>query len=246
MNKLILSSLLYIVCYQSFGQSKDSKEDPISVSTKFLQDEHTTRFKEHSNLYNGPEYIDYSRKYFLKTGHQFFFSDSPQQGAVYYNGRYFPNVNLWYDLVLDQVVLLHPSTSYTPRLVDEHVSSFLIDGRRFLRLISDSITNNNIQTGYYQVLVDNNIQILAKRVKLFNERLEQGNKNVEFYSKDKYYLRKNNLYYLIYNKSSILKYMTDHEKEIQKFIKSNQLKFSKKSRELDIIELAEYYNTLPS
>ncbi|WBA41422.1 hypothetical protein [Hymenobacter canadensis] len=244
MTKCLFALAFCFVHYEGFSQVTGNPEDASALSIRVLENENTSHFKAHPNLYNGPEYIDYSRKYFLKTGHQFFISDSPQRGTVFYNGRHFPDVNLWYDLVLDQVVLLHPSTSYTPRLVDEHVQSFLIDGRRFLRLVADSATGKAIQTGYYQVLIDSNIQVVAKRVKLISERLEQGNKNADFYSKDRYFLRKNNLYYPIDSKASIVKHMADHEKEIQKFIKANRLGFSKKTRELDIIELADYYNSL--
>jgi hypothetical protein len=134
--------------------------------------------------------------------------------------------------------------SYTLRLVNENVLFFTIDNRRFIRLTSDSTGNKPLQNGYYQDLINGNIQILVKRTKLFNERLEQGNKNIEFYSKDKFFLQKNNMYYIIDTKSSILKHMIDHEKEMQNFIKTNKLKFNKASREIDIIKITEYYNSL--
>lgn len=244
MKRYIVFFILYFTKLWGFGQAIGIDLDATSLSIQTLRSEYSSRFKARTNLYNGPEYTNYTQTYFHKIGHQFFISDSPQRGTVYYNEQQFSDITLCYDVVLDQVVLLHPSTSFTPRLVNEHVRFFVIDGRRFVRLVADSATGKILHTGFYQLLVDSTVQVIAKRIKLFTERLEKGNKNIEFYSQDKFFLRKNNLYYSIDTKSSMTKHMIDHEKEILQFIKYNRLKFNKGSRETSIVRLAEYYNSL--
>ena len=72
------------------------------------QQQYATSFGAHAELYNGPEYLDYSSRYHTKSGHPFFLVPEQQPGAVSYNGHNFTDILLTYDVVLDQLVLSPP------------------------------------------------------------------------------------------------------------------------------------------
>lgn len=198
-----------------------------------------------SQLYNGPEYLDYSKRFRIRTGHQFFASPTPLPGSVYYNDHYFSGLQLAYDAVLDQVVLGVPSSPLTLRFINDNVRYFTLDGHRFVRIVADSTTADVLRTGFYEVLVDSTVQVLAKRAKRMQERAEQQYINAEFTVTDKLFIKKAGRYYPVSSKSSVTRLFADRSKEIQQYAQEHKLKFGKATREAAVVQLAAYYCSLP-
>jgi len=233
---LLISALS--ATHQVLGQTTDT---PLAASLLAAQQQYTRTFAVHPQLYNGPEYIDYAKRYKVQNGHQFFLSPDKQEGNIYYNDHAFTGLQLQYDIVLEQLMLQHSSSPLTFRLINENVRNFTIDGHRFVRLMADSTKSPLIQTGYYEVLVDSTVQLLAKRVKQMSEKIEQGVIEVEFLPADKLFIRKADGYYAISKKRSVTQLFADHGKEVQKYIQDHKLRFKKASREADIVQLTRYY-----
>jgi hypothetical protein len=206
---------------------------------------YTDAFFAHPQLYNGPEYIDYSKPYHERTGHQFYYSAEKQPGSVNYNGHRFNDLQVAYDIVHDQVVLSPPSSPLTMRLISEKVESFTLDGRQFIRLVADSSQSSVIRTGYYEVLLDTGVQVLAKRTKRMQEHLAQQFLNVEFIGRDFFFIRKAGAYHPVNRKSSVMRLFSDHGKEMQEYSKAQKLSFKKAKFEASIVQLASYYSSLP-
>lgn len=217
----------------------------LAASVAALQNQYTQSFAGHPQLFNGPEYVDYARHYRPVTGHQFFLSPERHPGSVNYNEHEFTNVRLAYDLVLDQVVLSPPNSPLSLRLVNENVRRFTIDGHQFQRLVADSTSAGVIRTGYYEVLVDSSVQVLAKRSKRMQERIVQPTVAVEFTAADRLFIKKSGVYYPIKRKSTAMKLFSDKNKELQKFIQQNKLVFKKARFEASLVQLARYYCSLP-
>jgi hypothetical protein len=220
---------------------------PIALAPAMAAARHqyAASFGTHPELYNGPEYLDYSRRYHTVKGHQFFLSTAPQPGAVAYNGHDFQNISLAYDVVLDHVVLSPPQSPLTLRLLDEKVRGFTISGHRFVRLAADSATRSIIRTGYYEELLGGPVQVLARRMKTQQEHISQAHVDVEFTAVDKLFVRKAGQYYAVSSKSSVLRLMADRGKEVQKYAQEHKLRFNKAQREASVLALATYYASLP-
>lgn len=223
-----------------------ASEALVSNTVETVQRQYNSSFGAHPQLYNGPEYIDYARRYHAQIGHQFFLVPGLQSGDVYYNNHYFPNVRLNYDVVLDQVVLPQPTSPLTLRLVNEWVRSFTIDGHRFIRLVADSTAGSVIRTGYYEVLADSRVQLLAKRAKRTQEQLSERLIDIEFSLMDRLFVKKAGRYYPVSSKSAVVRVFADRDKEVQQFIQSNKLKFNKAQLEASVARLTQYYNGLPA
>ncbi|MFD2719362.1 hypothetical protein ACFST9_11600 [Hymenobacter monticola] len=209
------------------------------------QQQYTTSFALSSQLYNGPEYIDYARRYHAQTGHQFFDQPTRQPGAVFYNGHYFPGLLLTYDVVRDQIVLSPPRSPLSLRLINENVRSFSVNNHRFVRLVADSANSHVIQTGYYEVLLDSTVQVLARRSKRLQEQIVQRNIDVEFLPQDQLFINKAGTYYAIGRKTALLRVFADRAKEVQDYAKAQKLSFKKARLEASTVELARYYSGLP-
>ncbi|MDB5266983.1 MAG: hypothetical protein JWP58_23 [Hymenobacter sp.] len=229
----------------AFSQSAAPDAD-LATSVAAAQQLYAASFPAHSQLYSGPEYVDYAKRYRTSTGHQFFALPTRQPGSVYYNDHYFSNLQLAYDEVLEQVVLGLPNSPLTLRLINENVRYFTINGHRFARVVADSATARTIRTGYYEVLVDSTVQVLAKRMKRMQEHIEQHDTNVQFTDVDKFFIKKDGRYYPVSSKSAVMRVFADHSQEVQKYVREHKLKFGKKERVAAVVELATYYSGLPA
>ena len=198
--------------------------------------------RDEKHVFNGKEYFNYD-KYYMK-GHQFYKSNEEQEGAIYYEGSWYTNVPMLYDIVLDQLVIPEPTGSLYFKLENKKVNFFNLHGHRFTRLVPDSAGPAGISAGFYDLLLDGKIQVIAKRKKnLFEEPTSRGMEG-EFTLADKFYILKDNTYYQVAKKKSVLEKFPDKKKELQKYIRTQRLGFKGTSREAALIQLVAYYNSL--
>ncbi|OUJ71634.1 hypothetical protein [Hymenobacter crusticola] len=224
--------------YPAWSQTTDI---PLAASLDALQQQYNSSLAVNPQLYNGPEYVDYAKRYTTTVGHQFFLSPDKHSGSVYYNNHYFAGLQLRYDVVLSQLLIQHATSPFTLKLINENLWQFTIDGHRFTRLVADS-SAASLPTGFYEVLVDSStVQLLAKRAKQLEEKIAQGEIQAEFRPIDKLFVRKAGVYYLVNKKRSVTQLFADHSKEVQKYIQDHKLRFKKAQRETDIVLLTRYY-----
>lgn len=231
------------------ARSQPSSTPPardLTAAVVAAQQQYNASFAGLPQLYNGPEYIDYSQRYKERFGHQFFDVPEPQSGSVDYNGHQFPNIQLAYDVVRDQVVVPVTNSPLTLRLVNEHVRAFTINEHRFVRVVADSSMGPAIGTGHYEVLVDSCVQVVAKRTKRLHEQLAQRAINAEFVEADRYFIQKAGVYYAVSSKATVVRAFAGHSRELQQFVRAQALKFNKKEFNRSLVRLARYYCSLPA
>jgi hypothetical protein len=211
-----------------------------------LQQRYNESLGSSPELISGPEYADKTLRYHRREGFPYFLQPDPQPGSVYYNNHPFSQQQLAYDVLLDQVVLQFPGSPYRLRLLNERVRSFTIGPHQFVRLVADSASGNVLRTGFYEVLTEGPVQVLARRAKRLQEKREQDFINAELIVTDKLFVKKADRFYPITNKSSLLRLLADRGKDVQKYGQAHKLKFNKKHLEASAVELARYYNDLPT
>ncbi|RFP66249.1 hypothetical protein D0N36_04315 [Hymenobacter lapidiphilus] len=198
-----------------------------------------------SLLYNGPEYVNYAMRYAARAGHQFFLTPELRPGNVFYYQQSFAGLQLRYDVVLDQVVLEQPTSPLTLRLVNEKLDRFTIADHSFERLQADSTAGGLPATGYYEVLAEGPVRLLARRTKRKQERVEGRIVTVEFILTDRLYASKAGRSYSVNSKSAVLKLLADREPEVRAFMRERKLKLLKNQFEKVALVLVNYYNQLP-
>jgi hypothetical protein len=221
-----------------------SPEARLPAAAEALRQEYATASVNNPYLYSGPEYADYTRKYHLRTGHQFYLLPDVLPGTANYNDREFANVRLQYDLVRDQVVLSQPGNPLKLRFIDEKVRAFSIDGHHFVRLVADSANTGIIRTGYYELLADGLVQVLAKRTKTMYEHVNRPYIDVSFTESNRLFMQKGGRYYAVGSKGKALRLLADHGPEVQQYLKEHPLRFGTADRENAVVELTRYYNEL--
>ena len=249
--KFLLTTLVGCLPLLSFNyaaRGQNASASPPSFATEAsaaVQQLYRTTTAIPAQLYNGPQYVDYSLRYSEQKGHQFFLDTEPQLGDVTYRQQPFRNLLLRYDIVLDQVVLGLPESPLLMRLLGEQLPQFTIAGHSFVRVVADSTVGNVLNTGYYEVLHDGRVQLLARRAKRKQDRIVNKARTVEFIPTDKLFARKDGVYYPLKSASAALKLFADRQAEVQTYMQQNKVKLRKSHFENTMGVLVDFYNQLP-
>lgn len=242
---IIAISIFYFVLEPSAlfaQQTKDPIDERIQnafVNTIAIYD---SEIGSNSMVNTGNSYFD---SFTGIKGHQYFLNDYWEEGSVVYEGHFFDSIYLKYDINQDQLLIEHfNSDGYLSpiQLYRSKVSSFELMGYSFIWLKKDTISN--LRTGYYNhVYKSRDLEILIKRKKLIVSTNEIGAIGEKFIESDKYYIKKDNLYYQVKKKNSIIKVFSDRKKEIKNFIKRNNFRF-KINPDNQLVEVVAYYDSL--
>ena len=191
-----------------------------------------------AHLYNGPLYPPYDRPF--TEGHQYFLNDSFNTGDVFYDGLLYTGQPLKYDVIRDELVLLHYNQAYPINLLKEKVAWFSFAGHFFIKITADTSLNFPGDGFYDQLFVSKEIQFLAKRRKLIQEMSSRATIETRPYNRVSYFIVKDGKYHTLRNKKTLMNLMRDKKNEVQEFIKRNGLRF-KTSFEEDVRKTVQFY-----
>jgi hypothetical protein len=151
-------------------------------------------------------------------------------------------MKLYYNLVTDDVIIPNYHGNAFITLSREKVNSFTIGDHVFVAL--NGMQSSGIATeGFYEVLFDGEPGLYARREKRLD--LGTGSEEAKYIQLNTYFLRKNNIFYRVEDKSSLLDLLKDQEDLLKKFIRANKLKFKvKKDLESSLVLTTKYYSRL--
>lgn len=224
--------LLHTATFNCYAQITDTAF--VSASIAEAKRIYTARVLGESLLYNGTDYGEYVP---LKDEHPFYLSDDWIYGSVIYDGQFYDNIMLQYDIAADQLVIESHMYGAQIQLIKSKVHSFTLEDRKFINLSSSSMK------GFYEVLYDGETKVLAKRIKRLQERISSSEITREFEEKNKYYLLANDEYVVVRNKKSVLKVLRGHKKELQQKYQAKNIN-AKKQPERQIVVLAELNDSI--
>lgn len=191
------------------------------------------------HLYTGKEYIKPSVN--IK-GHPFFETDQMQSGEIFYDGTFYENVPLQYDIASQEVVINRYNSNEAIQLPNEKIKYFLFDGKRFENIFSIEGKDENVKSTIYEIMSSGKASVLIKRIKKIKNGL-RAEDPASFVEEDEFYVRKEKNLYTINDKGSVMEAFGDKKDLIKTFIRKNKLRF-KKNTEKELIITAEYYSTL--
>jgi len=194
-----------------------------------------------THLFNGSEYIFNNHGV---TGHPFFAAGQPVKGNIFYDGTLYPNVSISYDLSRDEVFINNnPGQDFNLKLITERIGYFSILNHVFIRIAQDNnIKGYSPSTGFYDLLYNGKIIVLAKRRKQI-EQAFKAEDSLKFVQYNEYLIKKNNIYYTVDSKRSLMNVFQDQKDKVKKYFRKSNLDF-KKNPENAIVKTAEYYGQL--
>lgn len=190
-------------------------------------------------LYNGRAWRNL---YTSIRGDQFLFSDKFLTGSVRTGGLFFSNQMLKYDIYNDEILLV-TTKKIVLQLNKENVDSFNLEygGKtyNFRRLDADSL---NSLSGYVRILYRGNSSLLIKYSKEILS-LAVENKYDLFSQVERIYLFREGKSYRLKGKGDLLNLLNDRKQQVHSFIRSNNIRISRKDPE-SFIPVLEYYDGL--
>lgn len=241
---LLLATLTLVLRNSfSFGQVASLDSTWIDRSRQNSIALYSGSIRDQSLLFNGVEYKSIPDPYH---GFPFFGSEYIEEGSIQYEGELYTNIPIQYDIVNDLLIMEHYDQKGYVSMIkprQEKISYFQLMGHTFVRISGDSTTD--LRTGYYDLLYDGNVKILAKRKKNISQMASGGQLDVSFFEKNSYYLMKNGKYYSIRNKGSVMKALQDKRKSLNQFVNKNKTKVDfTADREGAMITLATQYDKI--
>jgi hypothetical protein len=224
------------------AQSGFSQNDSLSDNTAYnnaLSIYHAY-LKPEPGLYRGNRYMEYAFQ--LSEGHPFYGDGKAHNGSAVYDGILYEDLNVWYDMVKDQVIIPSPFGAYKLFLINSKVDYFTIEDHRFLRL-RDSLNPTAPRNGFYEQLHNGRITLLKKNRKFIREDLQVTGVRRYIDSTLSFYIKRGDNYYSVSNKRTLAHAFQDKNKELKKFIRQNHLN-TRRDLEYTLIKVAAWYDTL--
>jgi hypothetical protein len=172
-----------------------------------------------TSLYNGSQYRKPDQ---TDEQHPFFGSDDWVYGNVQYNNQIFLNVPLLYDITSDKLITENINAAEI-QLVYEKLSGFTIGTHRFVKIESKSLP----RYGFYELLYGGPSQAVALRQKFSREKIISLEIVISFDEKTRYFVLKNNTYFPVKSKTSLLRIFADEKTALKQFLAKNKLRYKK-------------------
>jgi hypothetical protein len=192
------------------------------------------------SLYNGSEYY---RSPVSTKGFPFFKREDQIEGSVFYDGNLYQHINLQYDIAKDELVIKNLQQNATVTLVAQKVTYFTLEHHNFVYVLPANKAADFIAPGFYETLLHSNISVLAKRMKKFSLALNAEDNSSKYAEVNSYFLQKQDDYYSITDKNSLLVLLNDKKNQLKEYIRDNKINF-KKDPEDAIIKIVTYYNQI--
>lgn len=162
-------------------------------------------------------------------------------GSVLYGGEHY-NASFVYDLSAGNLIMQIISLQKQILLVKEKVDQFTLGEHHFVKLNRTS----SIDGGFYELIYDGQTKVFVRKIKKM-ERVVGYDVDFPFkyVSKTNYYIKKDDRYFLVKSKRSVLKVLAGKESVLKVFVRS-QAKSFKEDPVFFIREMARLYDQSPA
>jgi hypothetical protein len=192
------------------------------------------------SLYSGSEYLEPTR---TNEQHPFYLDSDWIDGAVHYNGDWYRNVSLLYDITSDKLVTEYYFNGNPMLLVKEKLDQFSLGQRYFKKFFKEDFKNSLPATGFYEVLYNGQTMLIARREKKMQDRIEGMKVQIDFEEKYRYFILRNGEFLPIRSKKSMYKLLEDKKQELKQRVREEKLNF-KLNREQSFSRMAALYDSL--
>ena len=207
-----------------------SKENILTYYDKALEGVH--------HLYNGLEYIEYEP---LDDEHPYFETGEWAFSDLKYDGEWFRNVPLLYDISKDKLITSYYYNGAKMQLIQNRVDEFMLSNRHFIN-IRETIDSTTLKKGYYELLYDGVTKVLAKRSKNYSQTIDRTDEFRFFKEVNQIFLMVEGKPSKINSKGEAISVLKGKKSDLRTFIRENNLFMNDK--EHSIFQLAKYFDRI--
>ncbi|MBI1343075.1 MAG: hypothetical protein GC171_09090 [Terrimonas sp.] len=238
MFRIFVSITFFTGVFIAFPARALAQADP--VLSKAEENIRQIYFSQRGNelpLYNGKQHFAYPSSI---EGSPYFNSFDWMYGDIVYEHVGYKHILMRYDLVKDELIIVREGDDQVYiALNTDRVSSFLLAGIPFVQ--AADMPSAHLPEGFFQVLVRGNLTVLVKNKCDIEEHIDGSVLSRSFLTTRKFYGIKKGVAVPVKNKNDLLGLTDNHKKEIQRFIRDNQLNF-RKDPERTIAAVVNFYN----
>lgn len=229
--KLSLCFISVILSSVVFAQSIDL-DSPSKESNTF----YNKHIGKSAILYSGPAYV---AQQFRMEGSPFLGSDTLTSGWISYDGQYYNNVLLQWDIFQNYVITGSMVSNSKMILRNELIDSFSFAGHLVKYLSSDK-ENNLMQEGLYDILYIGPSTLMARRIIITRDLMSNNQLVYYMLDKSKHYIRKKGIYYHVSNKKDLAHLFAKEMTEIKRAVRRNKLNWKKDLEQILGIAVVHY------
>jgi hypothetical protein len=163
-----------------------------------------------------------------------------RRGWVSYENYIYRPIPIQYDVSKDQLIILNFDEKSKIFLQNNRVDSFHFGNHTFIRL-KENPKQNLSNSGFYEILFDGNIQVLASRKKNIKETIQANEVVRIFNTTDRFYIKKNEKYYEVKNENDVFRVIGNRRNEIKRALRQQKIKFRNNFEEA-LITAAKIYD----
>ncbi len=197
-NTIVFALLLILVSFETIIAQTVSKEP------KYYNWFDNQVKLYNTGLFNGTKYIELFRT--INEKHKFFKTSEFQQGSIVYDGQFYDQIPLKYDLHTDELLLNIGYNYQYPTLIlfKSKVEQFTIGNSHFVQIVNT--TEKSKVKGFYEVLFEgDSLTLLKKNKKKGFKRIKGSTVYYEFIPEDSYLVKNNGEFHHIENKQDIVR-----------------------------------------
>ena len=230
--------LLVSTCSNAQAQNLYSDINIYSIASIKSINQFNSAMGERQEIYNGPAYE------LLPPGNKgsFYFQDKNYctPAAIKYDGTWYKNIPMMYDVHNDVMVSVLNSSFYILRT--DKLSDVIFADHHFMNLATAN--QLNLPAGFYDMLYSGNSQLIAKRSKVVRDE-NMGTQGVGYVYEDHtdLYVKRGDRYIEVNSKSALLDILADRKKLLNQYLQDNHINYSN-DKEIAAIKLAAYYDSL--
>lgn len=175
-------------------------------------------------VYSGGFYVDpppniAGDPYFLKKGFEI--------GSITINGLTYHGVPLKYNIFSDNLITYHLQHGRRILIYPNKIQIFIIgegSTRKFIRLENIPF-DLVIRNGFFELLEDGKVQLLAKRQKINNHKVEDGKYTGRFVERNYFFLYDGSELKMVRRKKEVYEFLDLDKKDFKKTLRRNELNF---------------------
>lgn len=234
----MVKSTVILLCAFLLSGWKVYAQQPEQVPAQFAEG-YLQSVKGNATIYSGKERTIYPSYY---KGTPYLISPDPAVGTLCYDNVVYPNVRLQLDLYRGELQIASPEGYHFLILQPDRLNYADFLSHRLIYYYPDGLKGCPAE-GYYILLHQGTTPVLEKNTCLLQEEVHGLERRVYFQQSVRYYILKDEVYYTVKSKSSLLNVFRTHKKELNRFIKQQNLNF-KRETEKTIIAVTEEYERL--
>lgn len=208
--QLVVALVIFVTAF-NFVTSQNVQKEP-----KFYNwfDNQINRYN--TSLFNGIEYVELYRT--INERHKFFESSDFLTGSIVYDGQFYDEVPLKYDLNVDELLFNVGYNYEYPTLIlfKSKIESFQLGKSNFVQINNSESTIE--MNGFYELLVVKQpITLLKKNKKKRFKRIKGNTVYYEFDNDNSYFIAYQDDYYEVKSKSDVIRIWPDKKQYINEY-----------------------------